>query len=459
MNDESSATSSIPEWAYWGADTERARHNFPRSGRPVPLEIIHAIGSIKACCAAVNRDLGKLDTGLAENIVAASMEVAAGTLDGHFVLDVFQTGSGTSANMNANEVISSRANEMAGFPRGSRHPVHPNDHVNLGQSSNDVFPSALHVAAFFQARSRLLPELDRLEMALMEKAGKWDDAVKPGRTHLMDATPVRMGQVFSGYAKQVGLGIQRIEAALQGLQYLAIGGSAVGTGINTHPEFGSRVAEALSKSTGMPFFEAENHFEAQGSRNALLHYSASIRTVAVSLSKIANDIRLMGSGPNCGFGELVLPELQPGSSIMPGKVNPVIPEAVIQMAVRIVANDLAVSIADFGGVGSILELNVAMPLMGDAVLESSRLLSESSRILREKLLEGLEVDRERCEKLAGLSLMIATRLSPFIGYDEASKLVKRAKSEGSSIREVAANLIPPEKLDEILDLRSMTEGK
>ena len=449
----------IPEWAYWGADTERARHNFPRSGRTVPHEIIHAMGQIKASCAAANRDLGRLSPDLFELIAKASIEVASGKIDGHFVLDVFQTGSGTSTNMNVNEVIANRANELAGFARGSKSPIHPNDHVNLGQSSNDVFPSALNVSAALHARRELLPGLVRLERALQEKAGKWKDVLKPGRTHMMDATPVTMGQVFSGYAEQAKLAVQRIEAALEGLRYLAIGGSAVGTGINTHPEFGRKVCEALSESTGLPFLEAENHFEAQGSKDALLHYSGSLRTAAVSLSKIANDIRLMGSGPNCGLGELVIPELQPGSSIMPGKVNPVISESVIQAAVRIVANDLAVSFSDFGGVGSILELNVAMPLIGDAILESSRLLSESARILCEKLLEQLEVDRERCERLAGLSLMVATRLSSAIGYDEAARIVKRAKSGGLTIREAASGLIEPGKLEEILDLRSMTGGK
>lgn len=461
MREESDTLGSIglPDWAYWGASTERARAIFPNSGRLVPLEIIHAIGVIKAACASVNCELGKLDRELARFVVAASEEVASGMHDGHFLLDVFQTGSGTSTNMNANEVISNRANEMAGFPKGSRRPVHPNDHVNLGQSSNDVFPSALHVAVSLNAGNRLLPELDRLRHALLGKAQDWDDVVKPGRTHLMDATPVRMGQVFSGYAEQIRLGIERIESSLEGLKLLALGGSAVGTGINTHPEFGARVAEALSKSIGMPFCEAGNHFEAQGSKDALLHHSGALRTVAVSLSKIAGDIRLMGSGPNCGFGELILPEIQPGSSIMPGKVNPVICEAVIQMSVRIVSNDLAVSMANFGGIGSMLELNVAMPLIGDAILESSRLLSESSRILGEKLLDGLEVNRERCERLAGHSLMAATRLVPFLGYDETSKIVKRAEREGLTIMETASGHLPEEVLEEILDLRSMTEGK
>ncbi len=449
----------VPEWALWGAGTERARHNFPKSGRMVPLEIIHAIGAIKSACARVNSDLGRLDPKLAELIVAASAEVASGNHDAHFLLDVFQTGSGTSANMNANEVIANRANEIAGSARGSKHPVHPNDHVNLGQSSNDVFPSALHVAAALHARSVLMPKLERLEKSLQEKAEAWIGVVKPGRTHLMDATPVRMGQVFSGYAEQIRLGIKRLASSMEGLRHLAIGGSAVGTGINTHPEFGGRVCRSLSGRLGMDFFEAENHFEAQGAKDALLHHSASLKTAAVSLSRIASDIRLMGSGPNCGLGELILPEIQPGSSIMPGKVNPVICEAVIQMAIRILANDLAVSVADFGGVGSILELNVAMPLIGDAVIESSRLLSESSRVFSENLLPGLEVDKDRCERLAGLSMMAATRLAPYIGYDEAARVVKRALAEGLTIKEAASGLLPEEKLEEILDPGSMTEGK
>ncbi len=461
MREESDSMGSVrvPEWALWGAGTERARSNFPKSGRIVPIEIVHAMGSVKSACARVNSDLGRLDSKLAELIVTASVEVASGKHDAHFLLDVFQTGSGTSTNMNVNEVISNRANELAGFARGSKRPVHPNDHVYLGQSRNDVFRSALHVAALLHAKSKLFPELDRLEKALAAKAESWMDAVKPGRTHLMDATPVRMGQVFSGYAAQIRLGIERGASSLEGLQHLAIGGSAVGTGINTHPEFGRRVSDELSRTLGMEFFEADNHFEAQGAKDALLHHSGALRTVAVSLSRIASDIRLMGSGPNCGFGELILPEIQPGSSIMPGKVNPVISEAVIQMSIRILANDLAVSLSDFGGVGSILELNVAMPLLGDAVLESSRLLSESSRILSENLLPGLEVDKKRCERLAGLSMMAATRLAPYIGYDEASKVVRRAQNEGLTIREAASGLLSDDRLDEILDPGSMVGGK
>lgn len=450
-------TIRVPIEALWGASTERARGNFASSGRFVPMEVIHALGLIKAACARVNRDLGILDASRSGLVIQAAGEVASGKHDSHFVLDLFQTGSGTSANMNVNEVISNRANEIAGFPRGTKSPVHPNDHVNMGQSSNDVFPSALHVAVCILSRSELLPLLGRLQAMLEEKARLWDEVVKPGRTHLMDATPVRMGQVFGGFSGQVSHGIERLEAAFHGLESLAIGGTAVGTGINTHPEFGKRVAAELSLVTGIPFFEAENHFEAQGSRDALLHYSGALRTVAVSLSKIASDIRLMGSGPNCGLGELVLPEIQPGSSIMPGKVNPVICEAVVQMSVRIIANDVAASLCDFGGVGSLLELNVAMPLMGDALIESSRLLAESSRLLCEKLLSGLEVDRDRCEKLAGLSLMSGTRLASIIGYDRAAKLVKTAAREGLSIREAASGLVSGEKLDEMLDPVSMTK--
>ncbi|MBY0579976.1 MAG: class II fumarate hydratase [Burkholderiales bacterium] len=453
---DSMGSIAVPEQALWGASTERARVNFAKSGRLIPLEAIHALGFVKAACARVNLDLEKLDAMRAELILKAGREVAAGEHDSHFVLDVFQTGSGTSTNMNANEVIANRANEIAGFSRGAKDPVHPNDHVNMGQSSNDVFPTALHVAVCVFSKSELLPVLCRLQAMLEGKARLWDDVVKPGRTHLMDATPVRMGQVFGGFAGQIAQGIERLEAALEGLKFLAIGGTAVGTGINTHPEFGKRVAAELSKSTGIRFLEAVDHFEAQGSKNALLHFSGALRTAAASLSKIANDIRLMASGPNCGLGELVLPEIQPGSSIMPGKVNPVISEAVIQMSVRIVANDMAASFCDFGGVGSILELNVAMPLMGDSVIESARLLAESSRLLCEKLLPGLEADGGRCEKLAGLSLMAGTRLASVIGYDRAASLVKRASREGISIREAASGLMEAQKLEEMLDLVSMT---
>lgn len=458
MRQESDSLGSVDlqEWALWGAGTERARLNFGRSGRMVPIEIVHSLGLLKRACAEANRDLGKLGPELAFAIMEAAGEVASGKHDAHFPLDLFQTGSGTSTNMNVNEVVANRANEMLGSPRGARHPVHPNDHVNMGQSSNDAFPSALHVAVSIFARSNVLTELSRLREALLEKADMWRGVTKIGRTHLMDAMPVTMGQVFSGFAEQVSLGKGRVEAALGGLKFLAIGGSAVGTGVNTHAEFGKRVAAGLSASCEMPFLEAENHFEAQGAKDALLHFSGALRTVSVSLSKIANDIRLMASGPDCGLGELVLPEIQPGSSIMPGKVNPVTSEAVIQMSIRVVANDLAVSLSDFGGVGSILELNVAMPIVGDAVIESSRLIAESARLLREKLLSGLEVDEKRCAALAAESRMMATRLAPLIGYDEAARLVKRAAREGLTLKEAAAGLFPPEKLEAALDLKSMT---
>ncbi|NNM81845.1 MAG: class II fumarate hydratase [Burkholderiales bacterium] len=446
----------VPASSLWGAGTERARQALADSGRSIPLEVIHALGLVKAACSKVNLALCRLDQGRADLIWQAAMEVASGIHDREFVLDLFQTGSGTSANMNANEVIANRANELAGFRRGAKSAVHPNDHVNMGQSSNDVFPTSIHVAACIHASKQLIPSLAKLEKMLEEKADCWDGIVKPGRTHLMDATPVRMGQVFSGYAEQVKLGRERIESSLQGLQFLAIGGTAVGTGLNTRPDFGSLVAKALSESTGMPFFEAENHFEAQGAKDALLQHSGSMKSLSAGFSRIANDIRLMGSGPDCGLGELRLVALQPGSSIMPGKVNPVICEAVIQMCIRVIANDFAISLCDFGGVGSIFELNVAMPLLADSILESSRLLSESARLMSEKLLPGMEVNEAHCREMAGKSRMIATRLASVIGYDRAAEVVRRAGEENISIGQAAAGLVDAERLEGLLDPFAMT---
>jgi fumarate hydratase class II len=449
----------VPGWALWGASTERAVHNFPVSGRGIPVEVVHAFGLLKVACAKVNRDLGKLPAAKAQAIIDAAAEVARGDHDKHFVVDVYQTGSGTSSNMNANEVIANRASQKIGKPIGSRDPVHPNDHVNMGQSSNDTFPTAMHIAAAVALQKQLLPALDRLHEVLDRHAKQWDSIIKIGRTHLMDATPIRVGQVFSGYASQVAHARERVMRALDGLGELAIGGTAVGTGINTEVDFGARVAAELTRETGVKFREAANHFEAQAAKDAFVEASGELKTIAVSLSKIANDIRWLGSGPRCGIFELMLPEIQPGSSIMPGKVNPVICESVIQVACRVIANDAAATYAGFGGVGSIMELNVAMPVMADAMMESIHLLTNVSNVFVANLLEGLQVNAKRCEELIEQSLMMVTSLAPEIGYDNAAKLAKEAFEKGTTIRKLALEkkLLPPAKLDELLNPLSMTQ--
>ncbi|MBI1850640.1 MAG: class II fumarate hydratase [Planctomycetes bacterium] len=459
MEKDSMGPMDVPDWALWGASTQRAVANFPVSGRGIPAEVVHAFGLLKAACAKVNRDLGKLPADKAKAIVDASMEVAKGEHDKHFVVDVYQTGSGTSSNMNANEVIANRASVKAGKAIGSRDPVHPNDHVNMGQSSNDTFPTAMHVAAAVAIHSQLVPALSRLHAMLDKQAKAWDSIIKIGRTHLMDATPIRVGQVFSGYASQVEHARERAGRALDALGELAIGGTAVGTGINTHVEFGARVAAELSKQTGVKFREATNHFEAQAAKDAFVEASGEMKTIAVGLSKIANDIRWLGSGPRCGIFELILPAIQPGSSIMPGKVNPVICESVIQVACRVIANDAAVTYGAFGGVGSIFELNVAMPVMADAMMESIHLLSNVSNVFVDNLLAGLQVNAKQCEGLIDQSLMMCTSLAPEIGYDAAAKLAKEAFEKGTTIRKLALEkkLLPAAKLDELLDPRSMTE--
>jgi len=451
----------VPGWALWGASTQRAIENFPVSGRGIPVEVIHAFGLLKAACASVNKDLGKLSPRLTEAVIEAADQVASGDMDAHFVVDVFQTGSGTSSNMNANEVVANLANQKLGHPVGSKDldgAVHPNDHVNMGQSSNDTFPTAMHVAAAVALEQQLKPALRRLHGVLDQHAKEWDRVIKIGRTHLMDATPIRVGQVFSGYASQVEHALDRVDRAVHVLGELAIGGTAVGTGINTHGEFGQRVAACLSDRTGVAFREAENHPEAQAAKDAFVEASGVLKTIAVSLSKIANDIRWLGSGPRCGLYELILPAIQPGSSIMPGKVNPVICESVIQVAVRVIANDAAVTAGGLGGVGSILELNVAMPMMADAMMESIRLLANVSGVFVEKLLEGLEVNAKRCEQFIDQSLMMCTSLAPEIGYDQAAKLAKQAFAQDKTIRQLAREqgLMDEKKLGELLNPDTMT---
>jgi fumarate hydratase class II len=448
----------VPEWALWGASTQRAVENFPISGRGIPVEVVRAYGLLKAACAKANKDLGKLSPAIADAIADAANEIIEGKLDQHFVVDVFQTGSGTSSNMNANEVIANRAIQKAGKPIGSKTPAHPNDHVNMGQSSNDTFPTAMHLAAALQMHQQLKLALSRLHAALDKHARDWDAIVKIGRTHLMDATPVRMGQVFSGFASQIAHSLRRVDLAIDALCELPIGGTAVGTGINTHEGFGSRVASELSLRTGLRFREAPNHFEAQAAKDGFVEASGLLRTVAVSMSKIANDIRWMGSGPRCGLGELVLPAVQPGSSIMPGKVNPVMCESVIQVAARVIANDVAVTTGGLGGVGSILELNVAMPMMADAMMESIRLLANVANVFVDKVLIDLKVNQRRCLDLIDQSLMMCTSLAPEIGYDHAAKLAKQAYEQNKTIRQIAKEqrLMDENKLSELLDPDKMT---
>jgi fumarate hydratase, class II len=446
----------VPADAYYGAQTQRAVENFPVSGLRFPRRFIQALGLIKWAASGVNEGLGLLDPRVAEAVRGAADEVAEGRLDAEFVLDVFQTGSGTSTNMNANEVIANRAIEMLGGERGSKE-VHPNDHVNMCQSSNDVIPSAIRLAGLLGISEDLIPALERLGESLAAKARELDDVVKVGRTHLMDATPVRLGQEFSGYATQVARGIERLRSAAERLAELPLGGTAVGTGLNAHPEFASRSIDVLADRTGHPLREAGDHFEAQGAQDVLVEASGALKTVAVSLMKIANDIRLMGSGPRGGIGELRLPSLQPGSSIMPGKVNPVITEVVRQVAAQVIGNDAAVTV---GGALGDLELNVMMPVMAYNLLQSVSLLTCAATLFQERCVEGLEADAERARALVEQSFPIITALVPKIGYEAAADIAKEALATGRGVREIAAerNVLPPEELDEALDVRMMTEG-
>jgi fumarate hydratase, class II len=427
----------------WGPETQKAVANFPVSGEPMPVPVIRWLGRLKATAARVNAELGLLDGDVAERIAAAGDRIAAGDFDDQFPIDVFQTGSGTSSNMNANEVIAALAGEG----------VHPNDHVNLGQSSNDVFPSAVHLAALGELASDLLPALGRLAEALEAKAVEFDDVVKSGRTHLMDAVPVTLGQEFAGYAAQVRQGIARVEATLERVGEIPLGGTATGTGLNTHPDFASLVRQRLSEETGLAVSAPLDPFEAQASRDALVEASGALKVVAVSLTKIANDLRLMGSGPRAGLAEIRLPELQKGSSIMPGKVNPVIPEVVNQVAAQVVGNDAAITL---GGLHGHFELNVSVPLIARNLLDSIRLLASASRLLAEKCVDGIEANREQCEHYAELTLSAATALNPYIGYDLATEIVHEAAQTGRSLRDIARDRGVDEAiLDEALDYRAM----
>jgi fumarate hydratase class II len=414
----------VPADALWGASTQRAVENFPVSGERMPRRFLQALGLVKEAAAAANLALGVLDAGRAAAIRAAALEVASGALDAHFPVDVFQTGSGTSTNMNANEVIARRAGAGA----------HPNDHVNASQSSNDVIPSALHVAARLAIEQDLLPALRALHAALARKARELDDVLKIGRTHLMDATPVRLGQEFGGWARQVELGVQRARAASEALAELALGGTAVGTGLNCPPGFVAAALARLGETTGLAFREAADHFEAQGARDAAVEASGALRVIAISLAKIAGDVRLLASGPRCGLGELALPALQPGSSIMPGKVNPVLCETVTLVAAQVVGNDAAVAAGAMGG--GLLELNVSLPLLARNLLESIRLLANAARLFAERCIDGIRADRARAEALVEGSLALVTALVPDIGYERAAAIAKEAFETGRSVREV-----------------------
>jgi fumarate hydratase class II len=436
---------SISTEQLWGSETQKAVENFPVSGEPIPASVARWLGRIKAAAACVNAELGLLDAEKAERIAAAADRVAAGELDDQFPIDVFQTGSGTSSNMNANEVIAAVAGDG----------VHANDDVNMGQSSNDVFPSAVHLAALDELTNDLLPALAGLAESLGRKAAEFDDVVKSGRTHWMDAVPVTLGQEFAGYAAQVREGVGRIEATLERLGKIPLGGTATGTGLNTHPEFAERVRARLTEETGLRILAPADPFEAQAARDGLVEASGALKVVAVSLTKIANDIRFMGSGPRAGLAEIALPELQKGSSIMPGKVNPVIPEVVTQVAAQVIGNDAAITV---GGLQGHFELNVFVPLLARNLLQSIRLLASASRLFAERCVDGIVANRETCERYAELTLSAATALNPYIGYDKATEIVKEAASSGRSLREVAREAgVDEQTLDKALDYRSMAK--
>ena len=442
----------VPAGAAWGASTQRALENFPVSGERMPLPLIHALARVKAAAAAANRELGVLDEPRARAIEQAADEVAAGRHDAQFVLDVYQTGSGTSTNMNANEVIAHLANARQAKGAGR---IHPNDHVNASQSSNDAIPTALHVSARVAIHEQLLPALARLHACLARKAAEFDDVVKIGRTHLMDATPLRASQEIGGWARQIELALARTREAGEGLSELALGGTAVGTGLNRPAGFPERAIAHLSRATGLDFREATDHFEAQASRDAAVAASGALRALAVALFKIASDVRLLASGPRCGLGELRLPALQPGSSIMPGKVNPVICESVTQVAAQVIGHDAAIAVAGLSGQ---LQLNAFLPLIARNLLESIRLLANVSNLFVDRCLDGLEVDRERAGAWVERSLALVTALVPAIGYDAAARIAKRCAETGRTLREVCLEerVLPPEQLDRLLDPRAQT---
>jgi len=456
----------VPALAYYSAQTQRAVENFPISGWSLPVPLVRAMARVKLACAVANHELGKL-TGTGKNplnaeqvqaMYAACQEIIDGKMDNQFPVDVFQTGSGTSSNMNINEVISNRAIELLGGDRFSKvKPIHPNDHVNMGQSTNDTFPTAIHVAAAIEIEQRLIPQLKRLHEVMREKAKAWDRIIKIGRTHLMDATPLRLGQEFGGFARQIELSIERARVASKAVYELPVGGTAVGSGINTHPEFGRRVSKQLAKQTGIPFVEAADHFEANAQRDGLVESHGQLKTIAMTLFNIANNIRWLGSGPRCGFFEVILPDRQPGSSIMPGKVNPVMCESMMQLTARVIGNDATMTLS--GATGGNFQLNIMMPVMGHAILESVMLLSNGISAFIEFCMDGLEANPAACEASVEQSLSMVTSLNPYIGYEKAAKLTKEAFASGKTIRELCLEqkILEPEVLTKALDPFSMTE--
>ena len=446
----------VPKDAYWGAQTQRAIENFPISGIPFPVVFIRSLGHIKLSCAKVNVELGILDKKLARAIIQACDEIVKGKFDDQFPLDIFQTGSGTSTNMNANEVIATRANEIVTGRKNTKSPVHPNDHVNMGQSSNDVIPTAIHVAAYLQLKELLLPSLGLLYKTMENKSKNYKNVVKTGRTHLMDAMPITLQQEISGWATQIKYSIKRIDNTLPRLSELAIGGTAVGTGINTHPQFGKKVSEVLSELTGITFIEAQNHFEAQSSQDAVVELSGQLKTLATSLMKIANDMRWMNSGPITGLSEIRLPSLQPGSSIMPGKVNPVILEAVRMVCAQVMGNDAVISIANSMGD---FQLNVMLPVIAHNIIQSITILANASQLLAEKAIKGFEVNEKHILELIHMNPIIATVLNPIIGYDKAAEVVKKALKERKTVKQVVVEkgYLSKEKAEKILKPEVMTK--
>ena len=446
----------VPDNAYYGAQTQRAFENFPVSDLKLPIPTIKALGIIKRSAAIVNNKLGFISDEIKNGIIEASDEVISGKFNNQFIVDIFQTGSGTSSNMNTNETIANRASEILGGNVGDRFPVHPNDHVNYGQSSNDVFPTAIHISANIEVQNTLIPALEELYQSLNKKAIEFDSIMKIGRTHLQDATPIRLGQEFSGYAQMVKNSIKRLKNAQSSLSELAQGGTAVGTGINTHKDFGKLIAKEITSFSGVQFKEAENHFEAQATQDAAVELSGALKTIAVSLSKIANDIRWLGSGPRAGLGEIILPAVQPGSSIMPGKVNPVICESMIQACAQVIGNDLAITI---GGQGGVFELNLMLPLIAHNLLQSIQILGNASKMFKEKLIDDLKADEKKCKDYIEGSLAMCTSLAPVIGYDKAAAIAHKAFETGKTVREIALEdkVLDEDKLNVLLDPRSMTE--
>jgi len=447
----------VPADAYYGAQTARAVENFPISDLRFSRRFIAAMGLIKSACAEVNRGLGLLDEKRESLIRQAAQEVIDGKLDSQFVVDIFQTGSGTSTNMNANEVIAGRANEIATGKRGGKEPVHPNDHVNMEQSSNDVIPTAIHMSAAMAIKESLIDAVQHLAQALAKKADEYDSVVKIGRTHLQDATPIRLGQELSGYAHQAILAVDRCHKAIRCLRELPLGGTAVGTGINSHPDFPNQAIALIARKSGTDFVEAKNHFEAQAAKDGVVEASGQLKTIAVSLTKIANDIRWLASGPRCGIGEISIPATQPGSSIMPGKVNPVMSEMVLQVAAQVIGNDA--SIAWAGAMGSTFELNVMMPVMAYNLLQSIELLSRAARVFADRCVAGIEANRQRCESLVEQSLAMCTSLAPLIGYDTAADIAKESFQTGKTVRQIALErrVLAAAELDKALDPKRMTQ--